>query len=429
VQPASFLASRRRTPRWSLDQIVWVCLCIVLVPQLVPAFGEFLSTYRILPLLGLMGLVGSLVLPRPRQLLDDCFVYWPVLFLAVATFTTLLNDLFYGHSWDGATGYMYLIASGVSMYCMTVATVTTRRRFISLSVLLIVGALITAGSLVWANYTQGVSTSSSSHFEVQGGLLDNQNWLAPYILGGLSVSFCLLELYRRTWRRKGLILSIVGLYFASFFTGSRGTVLAATLLIGLLFFGTKSKQRALRFLALASMLALLWLIRDLPIVSYTFERLNKSDYEEVSSEKRYWLITNAIDLWSENVLIGVGLGAVWAKTGGAAHMAFTGLLAETGVLGLTLFYLPAFILLAKGLWLSRSTSPKTKEQQKLLRILSIGLLAFLFHGLFNETYFIKNYYIHLGLLWSIMHARWLTNDIPLRARTSRGLILHESVRA
>jgi hypothetical protein len=200
-------------------------------------------------------------------------------------------------------------------------------------------------------------------------------------------------------------------------------VLAASVLIGLLFFGTKSKQRALRFLALVFILALLWCIKDLPIVSYTFERLNKSDYEEVTGEKRYWLLTNAMDLWSENVLIGVGLGAVWAKTGGAAHMAFTGLLAETGVLGFTLFYLPAFVLLAKGFWLSRSTSPKTKEQQKFLRILSIGLLVFLFHGLFNETYFIKNFYIHIGLLASIMHASWLTKNSPLRARTSRGMIL------
>ena len=401
------IGARRRNR--TLEKVVWYCLWIVLTPQLIPLFGGVLSDLRILPIVGAVGTLGALTLPRT---IPGKWFYWPLLFLAAVIFTTVLN-IASGNSWPSGFNDLYLIASGVSIYYMTVATVTTRRRFIQLSVLVIGGALITASSFMLENSELSpAATSILKSFAGQGrvnaGLLDNRNWLAAPIICGLVGAFTLLELQRRLWRRALLILSSLGLLVASFFTGSRGTVISAVFLVGLWFIGVNSKHRASRVFVLVFMFTAVWSVQNLGVVSYTFERLKLSNYEEVVHERRFDLVVEAINIWSENVPVGVGLGAVLAKTGNAAHMAFTGLLAETGVLGFTLFYLPALWLLVETFRMSRSRAGVPSEQQKILRIGAIGLLTFVVYSTFNETYLIKNYYVSIGLLSAAAFCSWQT---------------------
>jgi len=68
--------------------------------------------------------------------------------------------------------------------------------------------------------------------------------------------------------------------------------------------------------------------------------------------------------------------------------------------------------------LSKSKSRQNTLYHRVLRVLVIGLTAFLFHGLFNETYFNKSFYINLGLLVGIMQANRL-RPWPLKATLLR----------
>lgn len=396
--------ARVRSLQQILDRVVWACLWAVSIPQLIPVFGDAPTNLRILPVLGVAGTLGALL--SPRTTFRNWGVYWPLLFLGAVTFGTALNTAV-GNSWEGGLRSLYLIASGVSIYCMVVATVTTRRRFIQLSVLVIAGALVTAISFILENYLATSFTGlPTDQVSVNTGFLANRNWLAAYVICGLVSAFSLLESQRRWWQRVLLILSVVALFLGAFFTGSRGTAITTACLLGLWFIGANPKRLVSRALAFAFMLTVLLSLQNLAIVSYTFERLTLSQYEEVVQERRFELIIAAIDIWRENILFGGGLGAVMSKTGSSAHMAFTGLLAETGVLGFTLFYLPGLFIAAKTFRLSRSRGQALTEQQKILRIGAMGLFVFLLYSAFSEIYFIKNYYVYVGLLSAAAYARW-----------------------
>ena len=433
-QRASIVAESET--RHLLSRLVWVCLWILLIPEFIPPLQEIFSGLRINLPVRLIGFAGALILTRP--ILADWTICWPFLFVfCTAFFSTVLNR-FVGNQWGGGTGSVYPAATGLAIdnewegltasvyptitaaaiYLMVIATVTNRRRFVLFSIFMIAAALVTSGILVWENVTSDRSISSSGQMDVARGILENQNWLATFILGGLSSCFCLLELYSQGWRWKLLIVLVVGLYLSSFFTGSRGTVVAATFLVGLWFVATKSRQRALGILALTLILGLLWSIQSLDVVSYTFGRLSGTNAEEVVEETRYDLIVDALDIWRENILFGAGWGAVLEKTEHAAHMTITGLLAETGVIGLVLFYLPVLVIMGRGFHLSKSKSRQNTTYHGVLRVLVIGLMGFLVHGLFNETYFNKSFYINLGLLVGIMQANRL-RPWPLKATLLR----------
>ena len=423
-QRASIVAESET--RHLLSRLVWVCLWILLIPEFIPPLQEIFSGLGINLPVRLIGFAGALILTRP--ILADWTICWPFLFVFCTAFSTVLNR-FVGNELGGLIGSVgnesgglidsvYPTVTAAAIYLMVIATVTNRRRFVLFSIFMIAAALVTAGILVWENVTSDHSISSSGQMDVARGILENQNWLATFILGGLSSCFCLLELYSQGWRWKLLIVLVVGLYLSSFFTGSRGTVVAATFLVGLWFVATKSRQRALGILALTLILGLLWSIQSLDVVSYTFGRFSGTNAEEVVEEKRYDLIVDALDIWRENILFGAGWGAVLEKTEHAAHMTITGLLAETGVVGLGLFYLPVFVIMGRGVHLSKSKSRQNATYYGLLRVLVIGLMGFLVHGLFNETYFNKSFYINLGLLVGIMQANRL-RPWPLKATLLR----------
>src|ERR1051326_1233147 len=391
---------RSRRPHRTLDRLVWSCWWIVLIPQLVPVFGTVLSDLRFLPVFGALGTLGALMLPRR---IPGNWFYWPLIFLADVVSTTALN-MTLGNWWPAGWSYLYLAATGVSIYYMTVGCVTTRRRFIQVSVLVVGGALTAAASFILENYA--LSPSSAGELTVNPGLLQNRNWLAAPVICGLVAVFSLLELHHQRWQRVLLILSTLGLVLGSIFTGSRATVISTMSLVSLWFIGVKSKRRVSRILTSVFIFTGLWLLQNLAVVSYTFERLSLSNYEELVQEKRFDLIMEAIGIWRDNVAVGAGFGAVVAKTGGAAHMAFTGLLAETGVLGFTLFYLPTFSMLVKCLRMSQARGGALTEQQKILRTGAFGLLVFVLYSAFNEIYLIKNYYIYVGLLSAVAHCSW-----------------------
>jgi hypothetical protein len=147
-------------------------------------------------------------------------------------------------------------------------------------------------------------------------------------------------------------------------------------------------------------------------VEYTISRITDTTEEGgIVEDKRYDLMESAMEIWSDHPFFGAGLGAILAKTQYAAHMAFSGLLAETGVLGFCAFYIPGFIMMAKSWLLGNSEGGKlATDQRAVLKILSIALFAFFVQGLFFETYFQKSFYVHLGLLGGVMHFPWLPEN-------------------
>jgi O-Antigen ligase len=399
----------RRARLGRLNSFVWFCLWFVLIPQMVSVFEDVLSAFRVLPVVGLAGTLGAMILLR-RRLLSGPIV-WPFIFLFAAVVSTVLNTLL-GNSIEDSFGFLYQIASGISLYLMVLATVTTRRRFVYFSVLLIVGAMITAGFLVWQNYVAGVDTPSyvyGESYEVQRGFSGNQNWLAPLILAGMTSCFCLFEIYQGKWSERFLLLLGAGLYLSCFFTASRGTVTAATVLLALWLLLSK-RINSYIFVGLAVAVTL-YQLQDLSIISYALWRISESNTAEIASETRFDLIVDALKIWSENPVFGAGLGAVMETTGHAAHMAFTGLLAETGLVGFVVFYFPLLLVVSRGFRQGRLGNMVSWDK-RVLKILVTGLAVFVLHGLFNETYFIKSFYVELGLVAVMLQTLRLSSSRP-----------------
>src|SRR5215471_3484913 len=95
----------------TLDKVAWLCLWGVLIPQAFPIFSSILSTFRILPICGALGMLVAITLPRKGP--AKWFTYWPMPFLAMATVTNLLY-LGFGNAWPDTINYLYLIDSGIS---------------------------------------------------------------------------------------------------------------------------------------------------------------------------------------------------------------------------------------------------------------------------------------------------------------------------
>jgi hypothetical protein len=399
-----------RATRRPLSRLVWVCLWIVLIQEFIPPVGGILSSLHITLLVRLTGLFSALILTR--SILTDWSVCWPFLFASYVAVTEIVNRLFLNRSQEsGLIDSIYGIAVCAAIYLMIIASVSSRRRFILLSLLLMANAIFDTGYFFWDNYVSG---NFSAKIIVQSGLLANRNYLSPILLSGLIACFSLFELCHTTLRQWVLNFIVGGLYIGAFFTGSRGTILVTTLLIGLWLVSSKSRGRAIGFGVVGLILAGLWLFQNQDIVSFTLGRLQEIDYEEITGETRYQLIFDALDLWSENPLLGAGLGATLQRTAHAPHASFTGLLAETGIFGFSLFYIPAVMTLIKSFSMSRQGRSRTRNDlHRVLRIFVIGLVAFLFEGLFEETYIIRNFYIHIGLLYALMHASWL-RSVELR---------------
>lgn len=209
--------------------------------------------------------------------------------------------------------------------------------------------------------------------------LNDPNLAALYLI----VSMTIIALSRIHSGRNVLInfpMAIVLL--ALILTASRGgilsTILSITIVLLLSILSARIKEILLfTSLAFVFMTGVIWLYQSSDVLSFAIERVATIGTEGDGTSYRVFLWKSAIEMWTQNPFIGVGIGQFISYSpevfgyplSNIPHNTYLSFLTETGILGFFAFiWFPIFIMtrLVKGLI-------TTKEQQYFY--LLIGLIA------------------------------------------------------
>jgi probable O-glycosylation ligase (exosortase A-associated) len=250
----------------------------------------------------------------------------------------------------------------------------------------------------------------------------NPNDLAALTLLQLSLALALLAREPKGWPRLAAIAGLFVLPVVILLTQSRGAIIGLVAFALFLLAGQKRRLRTLcTFVAVAGAILVfapssVWdRLGGLRHATDT-EQLELVD-EEGSAEQRFeiWKVASAV--FADHPVAGVGIGAYpqahhdYTRRGGFkrtarghrdAHSTYLTLLAETGVVGFTLFMLlfgSSVVHAERVRRRARAVLPQASQQ---ILYLEIGLLAFFTAGIFASYAGLAFTYVHLALLWTIV---------------------------
>lgn len=253
-------------------------------------------------------------------------------------------------------------------------------------------------------------------------IYSNPNDLAALALLQLSLAIGLLITEKKkSWIWMGALASIVLLGALILMTQSRGGTIALGVFIILALVAQRLRLRVL--LAVAALVSLaifvapsgVWTRMSGLTNATNTEHLDRVD-PEGSAKSRFEIWRVASTIIRDHPITGIGLGAypnahaVYAREGGFdpgirkaldTHSTILSLLAETGVVGLTLFVLTIFATVIRAERIrrnSRDVLPRTTMQ---LLYLEFGLLAFFIAGVFGSFSRLSFLYLHLMLIWTL----------------------------
>ena len=155
--------------------------------------------------------------------------------------------------------------------------------------------------------------------------------------------------------RKRLLVSLISfavIVTSIFFTSSRGNAVAIIALcaLKLILFLFNNKVPMIRkyfvfILSIAFLVIVFYYLSK--ILGDQWDRM--SDFGEGFDNGRLSLWKQAIDMWADNIIFGVGLGGFVSEVGFATHNTYITVLVETGVVGL-FFFISLIVSLIKKAW-------------------------------------------------------------------------------
>jgi len=213
--------------------------------------------------------------------------------------------------------------------------------------------------------TPNIEFGSSSNFETSGGFGPNQV-SAALGLGALLALLLVLS-NKSDLKLRVLMFAVVLLLAAqSAMTFSRGglDMALASALVALVFL-LKSRHSIVKASFLAAVLVLIGYFILLPYLDAFTKGALSARFQDPDSTHRVDLIENDLDAWSDNPVLGVGMGesqlyhqaSLDREIAAHAHTEFSRLLAEHGTLGLAAFVL---ILVMGAMNLKRAPTTFTK---------------------------------------------------------------------
>ncbi len=131
--------------------------------------------------------------------------------------------------------------------------------------------------------------------------------------------------------------------------------------------------------------------------------------KEGSAKERYGLLMNGLEITSAHPLFGVGLGGFSYANAEIdpvmgrrdAHNTYITIVSETGLPGLAFFFLMLGTTFVPAWRTYRRAQPIFPEQAEQLRILMLGLMAFLIAGLFGTYSTLPFFFLYVALVWCV----------------------------
>lgn len=244
----------------------------------------------------------------------------------------------------------------------------------------------------------------------------NPNDLAALTLLQLSVAAAFYAAEPPGWWRRAALAGLVVLPVLILLTQSRGAF------VGLVLFGITAGVAHRRRFQLAGFAAILLLVASLVIPSSAWDRLGMVGTlgsagtealaeldDQGSAEQRYQIWQTSFRIIRDHPLQGVGWGAYpqanlrYNPELGArdTHSTYLNLAAEIGLPGLIIFLVTVGLTVGHAERVRRrikATDPVSAQQ---IRLLLLGLGAFLVAGLFASYSALTFLYIHLVLIWVV----------------------------
>jgi putative inorganic carbon (HCO3(-)) transporter len=232
----------------------------------------------------------------------------------------------------------------------------------------------------------------------------NPNVLGSYLIIVISIAIAGFQCSAKKYNRVLSTLILVVASLCMLLTYSRGAWLGLAISVLIIFFFSKDKPYILSVLAMTLILAI-------PEINIILSRINLDFLSNDSSNVyRRYLWTLALQMFSQNPLLGTGLGSFGfslpshSTAGGYlvshAHNIYLQLLAETGILGFTAFF--GYILTA--VYISFRVFRQSACQQT--RCIALGaagsIVGLLVHGTVDATLYLPQLSVFVWILIAVM---------------------------
>lgn len=276
-------------------------------------------------------------------------------------------------------------------------------------ILTIIYLLIKTPSMDWKDAIFGVYGASTDE-----GRIGRTIGYHPNAFGTLCFIFIMICLswYYINKKRRYLYLTVI-LILILLFTKSRTSILM--LLVGITLFYFFSEERKTRqllkfFVALIFLLGCWWAMFNIPflykLVGFRFEGiLGTSVTQDASTLTRFKFLQYAISLFMENPLIGVGLdnfkyysylyNSAWAQV--YSHSNWGELLANTGLIGTSLYYIPQFLAIYS---MCKNINKLKGNERKTCALFLMFLIVFIIFDVQKISY--NNFYTFYIVMLSII---------------------------
>lgn len=372
-----------------------------------------------------------------RLKIPAVFLYWLIVLLAIISGVSIFWSL------DSVLAYFHWVQF-LEAICLVAIILNLNFDFKKFAIILISSAGIQSIFAIWQFFNQYIFANKwlglAEHLSVGGGSIiletTSGRWLRAYgslphpnILGGILVIALVLLFYlgltvQNKKERTFVLLNLVLIVPALFFTFSRSAWVALILVFGLMIFWLYRQKNIIwnkNFIKLFSIFVLIVVILSTIFSGLLLSRVSPTtDLEAQSISLRYAFTKQALTIAQSSWLTGVGLGnytlAVFEKIKHSwpgyyyqpVHNIYLLVFVELGIFGILIFSLIIFILIYKYFQSEFLRSGIKPSLQKTIIFLSLILMLVI--SLFDH-YFWTLYSSHI-LFWLIIawNIKMLKND-------------------
>lgn len=389
-----------------------------------PSYAAFLvyifviTTYRVNLGTASMAVALALLPMEPRPLRFPAPVAWAVAFLVwavVGWIGTSYPDVVWKQLVELAK------VCGIMLVAVNVLSTPARLRFFMLAFLGFFAFYPVRGALFsYFIYHGTVEGRAAWNY-----IYSNPNDFAALCLLPLSLSIGMLFSERARWVRYCSAAGAVLLPFVILLSQSRGAFLALTVLAVVVLKGQKIGRGKLLMLAGAAAVVIaiaapssVWQRLD-TLTQVTSEKAAAKAQDEGSARQRLEIWKVAWTIFRENPITGVGVGAysdahyVYSKRPvfnptalGArdAHSTYLRLLAETGVVGFTLFFGMVGVTVADAERTRRRAKASHPARATQLYYVEVGLFAYFVAGIWGSYGLVVLTYVYVAVLYAMTQA-------------------------
>lgn len=205
----------------------------------------------------------------------------------------------------------------------------------------------------------------------------NANVVAATLLVSVFMAAYELEIQKNSKRKFFYLLCIVLMSFASILTGTRKVFLSIVVflvayLLLVEFFDREKKGSLKKLFVIILGMAFLYYFISYAMDSIIGERLANTGYE--GDKMRNFFYLTAFNMFKEKPILGFGWGGFAARVGMYSHSTYAELLANTGFVGVILFFIFVMTIIIK---LIKKIKTNSSMNSKFYNTYRIALLSFL----------------------------------------------------